>query len=95
MLTSDKLTPLIKDLERVEHDLALLEKSFEVTIESDGGEGDVYYPTSIFGKLMFRGGSIELNEEITKRMMKDLHSILKVQAKNLQDDIAKKFNRGK
>jgi hypothetical protein len=93
MLTSDKLTPLIKDLERVEYNLKMLEECIE--FKPDFNDPQQKFMSERFGCLDFAGGRVELDEELAKTLMKDLHSILKVKAKNLQDDIAKKLNRGK
>lgn len=93
MLKSEKLTPLIKDLERVEYNLKMLEESIEFT--PDFNDPQQKFMSERFGCLDFAGGRVELDEELAKTLMKDLHSILKVKAKNLQDDLAKKLNRGK
>lgn len=93
MLTSDKLTPLIKDLERVEYNLKMLEECIE--FKPDFNDPQQKFMSERFGCLDFAGGRVELDEELAKTLMKDLHSILKVKAKNLQDDLAKKLNRGK
>ena len=93
MLKSDKLTPLIKDLERVEYNLKTLEECIE--FKPDFNDPQQKFMRERFGCLDFAGGRVELDEELAKVLMTDLHSILKVKAKNLQDDIAKKLNRGK
>lgn len=96
MLKSDKLTPLIYDLEKTERNLTIIEnmlnrddKDAFVTGASDG------VPIPIAIQITYRGGSLCLTDEIGERLMKDLHSILKVEANKLQDDIVKKLNRGK
>jgi hypothetical protein len=96
MLNSDKLTPLIYDLEKNERNLTIIENMLNrddkdefVTGVSNG------VPIPIALQINYRGCSLCLTDEIGERLMKDLHSILKVEAKNLQDDIAKKLNRGK
>lgn len=96
MLNSDKLTPLIYDLEKNERNLTIIEhmlnrddKDEFVTGVSNG------VPIPIALQINYRGCTLCLTDEIGERLMKDLHSILKVEAKNLQDDIAKKLNRGK
>lgn len=93
MLKSDKLTPLIKDLERVEFNLKTLEECIE--FKPDFNDPQQKYMRERFGCLDFAGGRVELDEELAKVLMRDLHSVLKVKAKKLQDDIAKKLNRGK
>ena len=93
MLTSDKLTPLIRELEQVEYNLKKLEESIKFT--PDFNDPQQKFMSERFGCLDFAGGRVELDEELAKTLMKDLHSILKVKAKNLQDDLAKKLNRGK
>ena len=96
MLKSDKLTPLIYDLEKTERNLTIIENMLNrddkdefVTGVSNG------VPTPIALQINYRGCSLCLTDEIGERLMKDLHSILKVEAKNLQDDIVKKLNRSK
>lgn len=96
MFNSDKLTPLIYDLEKTERNLTIIENMLNrddkdefVTGVSNG------VPIPIALQINYRGCSLCLTDEIGERLMKDLHSILKVKAKNLQDDIAKKLNRGK
>ena len=93
MLTSDKLTPLVKDLERVEFNLKVLEECIEFT--PDFNDPQQKFMRERFGCLDFAGGRVELDEELAKVLMRDLHSILKVKATKLQDDLAKKLNRGK
>ena len=96
MLKSDKLTPLIYDLEKTERNLTIIENMLNrddkdefVTGVSNG------VPVPIALQINYRGCSLCLTDEIGERLMKDLHSILKVEAKSLQDDIAKKLTRGK
>lgn len=93
MLKSDKLTPLIKALERVENNLKILEECIEFT--PDFNDPQQKFMRERFGCLDFAGGRVELDEELAKVLMRDLHSILKVKATKLQDDLAKKLNRGK
>lgn len=93
MLKSDKLTPLIKDLERVEFNLKMLEECIE--FKPDFTDPQQKFMSERFGCLDFAGGRVELDEELAKVLMRDLHSILKVKATKLQDDLAKKLNRGK
>lgn len=92
MLNSDKLTPLIHDLEKTEHNLTIIENMLNrddteefVTGVSNG------VPTPIAMQITYRGGSLCLTDEIGERLMKDLHSILKVEANKLQKDISKKL----
>ena len=96
MLKSDKLTPLIYDLEKTERNLTIIENMLnrEDTDEFVTGVSNGV-PVPIALQINYRGCSLCLTDEIGERLMKDLHSILKVKAKNLQDDIAKKLNRGK
>ena len=96
MLKSDKLTPLIYDLEKTERNLTIIENMLNRDDKDEfvhlTGNG---VPIPIAMQITYRGCSLCLTDELGERLMKDLHSILKVEAKNLQDDIAKKLNRGK
>lgn len=96
MLKSDKLTPLIYDLEKNERNLTIIENMLNRDDKDEFVTGVVNgVPVPIALQINYRGCTLCLTDEIGERLMKDLHSILKVEAKNLQDDIAKKLNRGK
>jgi hypothetical protein len=92
MLKSDKLTPLIYDLEKNERNLTIIENMLNREDTDEfvhiTGKG---VPTPIAMQITYRGGSLCLTDEIGERLMKDLHSILKVEANKLQKDISKKL----
>ena len=92
MLTSDKLTPLIRELEQVEYNLKMLEESIKFTPDLKNPQEK--FLCERYGSLCFVGGKVDLTEVTTKRLMKDLHSILKVEANKLQKDISKKLGVG-
>jgi len=89
MFKSDKLTPLIHKLEKIEHNLVSIEymlnredndKFVEVSAAS----------TPITAQFHYMGFSLCLYDEIAEKWLKDLHAILQIEARKQRKEISKK-----